>query len=152
MEHPPHDPFAGYLEVMSVIGILELKRALILGSDRGDGVEEGDVGEGLKRDGSDSLLARIESGIREATELQVIYEEQIDDALHCAADRADALHVLFESISERMMQMQAWMEAAIEALPEADREEWDLLVTDYERIREQLGKTPPPGAEGLDMS
>lgn len=154
MEHPPHDPFAGYLEVMSVIGILELKRALILGTAQSDlsaaqggNAEEVGGGADFNREEHGTLLARIEGGIREATELQLIYEEQIDDALHNAADRADALHVLFDSISERMLQMQAWMEIAIDALPEADREEWDLLVSDYERIRDQLGKMPPPNVD-----
>ncbi len=141
MEYPPLDPFAGYLEVVSVIGILELKRALLLGSDP---EKAGDVDAGV-------LLARIEDGIREATGLQVVYEEQMEDVLHSVADRADALHVLFDSISERMSQMQVWMESAVNALPEEDREEWDLLVSDYERIREQLGKTPPSDAADSDI-
>jgi len=142
MEYPPLDPFAGYLEVVSVIGILELKRALLLGADPEEA--SGDVDAGI-------LLARIEDGIREATGLQVVYEEQMEDVLHSVADRADALHVLFDSISERMSQMQVWMESAVNALPEEDREEWDLLVSDYERIREQLGKTPPSGGDDSDL-
>lgn len=142
MEYPPLDPFAGYLEVVSVIGILELKRALLLGADPEEASGGGDAGV---------LLARIEDGIREATGLQVVYEEQMEDVLHSVADRADALHVLFDSISERMSQMQVWMESAVNALPEEDREEWDLLVSDYERIREQLGKTPPSDAADSDI-
>jgi hypothetical protein len=142
MEHPPLDPFAGYLEVVSVIGILELKRALLLGADPEQASGEVDAGV---------LLARIEAGIREATGLQVVYEEQMEDVLHSVADRADALHVLFDSISERMSQMQVWMESAVNALPEEDREEWDLLVSDYERIREQLGKTPPSDVDDSDL-
>lgn len=141
MEYPPLDPFAGYLEVVSVIGILELKRALLLGSDP---EQSGDVDAGV-------LLARIEEGLREAAGLQVVYEEQMEDVLHSVADRADALHVLFNSISERMAQMQVWMESAVNALPEEDREEWDLLVSDYERIREQLGKTPPSDVDDADF-
>jgi hypothetical protein len=138
MEYPPLDPFAGYLEVVSVIGILELKRALILGSGQAGPVGEGD---------SEVLLARIEDGLREAIELQTVYEERMEDVLHSAADRADALHVLFDSISERMFQMQGWIDNAIDALPEEDREEWDMLVSDYERIREQLGRGVPPDTD-----
>ena len=139
MEYPPLDPFAGYLEVVSVIGILETKRALILGAAPGAAPGGEDVG---------LLLARIEDGIREASELQAVYEDQMEDVLHGAADRADALLVLFDSISERMTEMQLWMESAIEALPAEDREEWDLLVSDYERIREQLGKSAPLEDDG----
>jgi hypothetical protein len=141
MAYPPLDPFAGYLEVVSVIGILELKRALLLGSEGGDLSEDGE---------SRILLARIEDGLLEALELKAVYEERIEDVLQNAADRADALRVLFDSISERMAQMQVWIEDAIHGLPEEDREEWDLLVSDYERIREQLGENMPPGEEGSD--
>jgi len=143
MAHPPLDPFAGYLEVVSVIGILELKRALLLGS------KGGDVSEDVE---SRILLARIEDGLLEALELKIVYEERIEDVLQNAADRADALRVLFDSISERMAQMQIWIEDAIHGLPEEDREEWDLLVSDYERIREQLGENMPPGEEDSDFT
>ena len=149
MEYPPHDPFAGYLEVMSVIGILELKRALILGACPEEGNAAREV-EGLKQGESSELLARLEGGIREAIELQAIYEEQMEDVLHSAADRADTLHLLFDSISKRMEQMQVWMASAVDALPDEDREEWDLLVSDYERIREQLGKKSEPEADDQD--
>lgn len=135
MAHPPLDPFAGYLEVVSVIGILELKRALLMGSKAGDLSEDAD---------SRILLTRIEEGLLEASELKDVYEERIEDVLQNAADRADALRALFDSISERMAQMQVWIEDAIHGLPEEDREEWDLLVSDYEKIREQLGQNMPP--------
>ena len=65
--------------------------------------------------------------------------------------RADALRALFDSISVRMAQMQAWIEDAVHGLPEEDREEWDLLVSDYERIREQLGNSFPSDADGPDF-
>jgi hypothetical protein len=142
MEQPPLDPFAGYLEVVSVIGILELKRALILGSAA---KAESQEGEGA------TLLQRVEEGIREALELQMVYEERIEDVLHHTADKADALRFLFDSISERMAQMQRWIEDAIEGLPEEDREEWDLLVSDYERIREQIGDNLPPDRRGPEF-
>lgn len=143
MAHTPLDPFAGYLEVVSVIGILELKRALLLGS------KGGDLSEDVE---SQIFLTRIEDGLLEALELKVVYEERIEDVLQNAADRADALRVLFDSISERMAQMQLWIEDAIHGLPEEDREEWDLLVTDYERIREQLGENMPPGDKDPDFT
>jgi hypothetical protein len=142
MEQPPLDPFAGYLEVVSVIGILELKRALILGSSAQVESQEEDAV---------ALLHRVEEGIREALELQVVYEERMENVLHQTADKADALRTLFDSISERMAQMELWIEGAIDGLPEEDREEWDLLVSDYERIREQIGGNLPPDLGGSDL-
>lgn len=156
MELPPLDPFAGYLEVVSVLDILEAKRARLLqaGEDAGSEGEEEREGEksGAEPDANTAaLLARVEGGIREAQELQRVYEERMDDAIHNAADRADALRALFDSISVRMAQMQAWIEDAVHGLPEEDREEWDLLVSDYERIREQLGNSFPSDADEPDF-
>jgi hypothetical protein len=142
MELPPLDPFAGYLEVVSVIGILEAKRARLLGA------EEGEAGADP---GGAFLLARIENGILEAQELQRVYEERMEDVIHNAADRADMLRALFDSITWRMAEMQAWIEAAVDGLPEEDREEWDLLVSDYDRIREQLGSSFPSDTDGADF-
>jgi hypothetical protein len=142
MELPPLDPFAGYLEVVSVIGILEAKRALLLGGEEGE--------EGADPSGA-FLLARIENGILEAQELQRVYEERMEDEIHNAADRADTLRALFDSITFRMAIMQGWIEAAVDGLPEEDREEWDLLVSDYERIREQLGSSFESDADGPDF-
>lgn len=143
MEQPPLDPFAGYLEVASVIGILELKRALILGSS----AQAQSSGEDAV-----ALLHRVEEGIREALELQEIYEERMEEVLHQTADKADALRILFISVSERMAQMQCWIEDAVDALPEEDREEWDLLVSEYERIREQIGGNLPPDIGGTGFA
>ena len=160
MELPPLDPFAGYLEVVSVLDILEAKRSRLLETKRDAGSEgeaEGEEeGKGKKRGpepdaNAAALLARVEGGIREAQELQRVYEERMDDAIHNAADRADALRALFDSISVRMAQMQEWIESAVHGLPEEDREEWDLLVSDYERIREQLGNSFPSDADGPDF-
>ncbi|RFC46156.1 MAG: hypothetical protein DVB28_000160 [Verrucomicrobia bacterium] len=142
MELPPLDPFAGYLEVVSVIGILEAKRARLSGAEEGEA--------GADPDGP-FLLARIENGILEAQELQRVYEERMEDVIHNVADRADMLRALFDSITSRMAEMQAWIEAAVDGLPEEDREEWDLLVSDYERIREQLGSSFPSDTDGPDF-
>jgi len=156
MELPPLDPFAGYLEVVSVLDILGAKRARLLETKR-DAGSEGEAEEEGQNRGTEpdatraALLARVEGGIREAQELQRVYEERMDDAIHNAADRADALRALFDSISVRMAQMQSWIEDAVHGLPEEDREEWDLLVSDYERIREQLGNSFPSDADGPDF-
>ncbi len=131
----PLDPFAGYLEVVSVIGILQAKRERMLENSLEMPVLESDVA---------ALVARVEAGIGEAQSLQAEYEQRMEDALQSAADRADTLRVLFASVSSRMAEMREWISDAVNGLPAEDREDWDMLVSDYEHLRAELGGALPP--------
>lgn len=137
LDPPPLDPFAGYLEVASVIRILEAKRQRIL-----DGNLEGSSEHALPDSEVVAMVGRVDAGIREAAGLLRIYEERIEDGLQATANRADSVRALFESVTQRMKEMEAWLGNAINNLSEEDREEWELLVSDYERIREELGGEP----------
>ncbi len=129
------DPFSGYLEVGSVIDVLKRKRDRIL--------QEGEQQVIPEAEGK-AMVGRVEAGILEAQALKDVYEQRLEDVLHAAANRADAVRALFDTVTRRMEEMREWMAGAVEGLPSEDREEWDLLVADYERIREELGGEPPP--------
>ena len=134
LDPPSSDPFEGYLEVVSVLRVLRSKREKIAQSFAAAELSETDAG---------LMLERVDGGIAEAEMLLVACEQSIEESLHAAANRADSVRALFDSVTERMKEMAAWINDSIEHMPEEDREEWDLLVSDYERIREELGGDPP---------
>lgn len=88
------------------------------------------------------MVARVDAGIREAEALCEEYELRIENGLQFAANRADAVRALFNTVTQRMKEMEQWILESVENLPDEDREEWELLVSDYERIREELGGEP----------
>ena len=139
MEPPPldphsSDPFEGYLEVVSVLRILTAKRERVSQSLAASEISEAEAS---------LLLDRVDGGIAEAESLRVACEQGIEESLQAAANRADSVRRLFDSVTERMREMADWINDSIEHMPEEDREEWDLLVSDYERIRDELGGDPP---------
>ena len=141
LDPPPLDPFAGYLEVTAVIRILEVKRQRMLDDRSEEGAEQPIPASEIA-----AMLSRVDSGIREATDLLRIYEERIEDSLQATANRADSVRALFDSVTQRLKEMQSWLGDAVNNLSEEDREEWDLLLSDYERIRDEIGGEP--NAEG----
>ena len=137
LDPPPLDPFAGYLEVASVIRILETKRQRILDGNSDNGTEQSIPASEVA-----AMVGRVDSGLREATDLLRIYEERIEDGLQATANRADSVRALFDSVTQRMKEMESWLGDAVNNLSDEDREEWDLLLSDYERIRDELGGEP----------
>lgn len=161
MAQPPLDPFEGYLEVLSVIQILQRKRRRLLTEIQSLGAAEPAVPSYTDSDGdepagapvgpsqqsradAEALVARVESGIFEAEALQLVYEERMEEVLQGAADHADALRSLLLSISERLEEMQSWISDAVLGLNEEDLEEWVRLKADYTRLKTQIGVKIPP--------
>ena len=161
MAHPPLDPFEGYLEVLTVIQILQRKRRRLLREMQSPGAADAPVFTSADPEGGDlagalvgpspesradalALIARVDSGIFEAEALQLVYEERMEEVLQDAADHADAVRSLLLSISERLAEMESWLSEAVSGLNEEDMEEWDRLKADYTRLKDQIGlKTPP---------
>lgn len=161
MAQPPLDPFEGYLEVLSVIQILQRKRRRLLAEIQSAGGDDPEAPSDTDSDGDElagapvgpspqnradaqALVARVESGILEAEALQLVYEERMEAVLQGAADHADALRSLLLSISERLDEMQSWISEAVLGLSEDDLEEWERLKADYTRLKTQIGLKIPP--------
>ncbi len=138
------DPFSGYLEVVSVLGALHAKRGRLIRTIEEQMQGDADVqGEDvLSEHVTAEMVARVDAGIREAEALCEEYELRIENGLQFAANRADAVRALFNTVTQRMKEMEQWILESVENLPDEDREEWELLVSDYERIREELGGEP----------
>ena len=161
MAQPPLDPFEGYLEVLTVIQILQRKRRRLLPEIQSPGASDAPVFTSADPEGDElagapvgpspeshadamALIARVDSGIFEAEALQLVYEERMEEVLQGAANHADAVRSMLLSISERLQEMESWLSEAVLGLNEEDMEEWDRLKADYTRLKNQIGLKIPP--------
>ncbi len=161
MAQPPLDPFEGYLEVLTVIQILQRKRRRLLTEIQSPGAADAPVSTSADPEGDElagapvgpspeshaeamALITRVDTGIFEAEALQLVYEDRMEEVLQGAADHADAVRSLLLSISERLQEMESWLSEAVLGLNEEDLEEWDRLKADYTRLKDQIGLKIPP--------
>jgi len=169
MDKPPFDPLAEYLEAHAILTSLHLERAKLeksgdgMGQDQQVDAEDTEIDQGTKADLA-ILLKRLGAGIEETEALLTTYEEYLEQKMCFLADQADAGRLLFARVSARIAEIQELLnesaqleqtyrveerDGAFEASehPSAwgpeDQQEWEALLSDFERIRSHWIKWLP---------
>ncbi len=161
MEKPPFDPLAEYLEAHAILSSLHSERTRLL--EYGAELDELNVpGDAGQRSDLASLLSRLSAGIEETETLLLTYELYLEEQMRTLADQADAGRALFAAVSSRILEMKTRLldsadnEQGYNANPQPDSTspqapkrcpddhwEWEVLLRDYERIRDHWIKTLP---------
>jgi len=163
MEKPPFDPLAEYLEAHAILSSLHLERTRLF--EHGAELDElGVAVDAEQRVDLASLLNRLSAGIEETETLLLTYELYLEEQMRVLADQADAGRTLFAAVSARILEMKTRLldsadnEQGYNANPKpqssdtmreaasfrADEHwEWEVLLRDYERIRNEWIKMLP---------